>query len=82
MFHIPYSDNEERRPHSTKCNVCTEKDHELNKGKEPKGVVVTEHEFIVLTPVEDEPTTDPMELLKLAKRLVICTQCGTFRLIN
>lgn len=41
----------------------------------------TEHEYVLITPAQDDEV-DPMELLKLTKRLVLCTECGTLRLIN
>lgn len=41
---------------------------------------ITEQEFIKVVP--NSPDVDPMELLKLSKRLVCCTKCGTLRLIN
>lgn len=66
MYQLPYTDHEERKSFSTKCNVC----------KKP-----TEQEFIKITPLV-ETEADPMELLKLTKRLIICTECGTLRLIN
>ena len=46
---------------------------------------ITEQEYVKVTPVpETEPTTneDAMNLLKLTKRLTLCTSCGTLRLIN
>jgi hypothetical protein len=43
--------------------------------------VVTDQEFVLITPVVDGDV-DPMELLKLTKRLVLCTSCGNLRLIN
>lgn len=42
---------------------------------------VTVHEWIKVTPVP-VLTTDPMELLKLTKRLTLCTQCGLIKTIN
>lgn len=78
-YQLPYTDHVDRLPVSTKCNTCTENaKSELGEGA-PK-VVQTEQEFIVITPYADG--VDPMKLLELAKRLVICKQCGTLRLIN
>jgi hypothetical protein len=56
---------------STKCPTC----------KKP-----TENEYVTVTPMKDdyEPgnNEDALNLLKLTKRLVLCTECGTLRLIN
>ena len=41
---------------------------------------MTEHVFIRVQP--ENPEADPMEILTLAKRLVLCTNCGNLRLIN
>jgi hypothetical protein len=47
----------------------------------PNEKKVTEHEYTKVMPVADHDE-DPMTLLKLTKRLVLCTECGTLRLIN
>ena len=54
---------------------------ELVLTKCPTEKSVTEQEFVVLEVTTTEPV-EPLELLKLNKRLVICTSCGTIRLIN
>lgn len=51
---------------STKCPTCKE---------------MTHHIYTKIEPLSDEPA-DPMEMLKLIKRLTLCTKCGTLRLIN
>ena len=68
MYQIPYLDGEPRETFMTKCSNCSE-------GKELK-----EHQFIVVTP--ESPDADPMEILTLAKRLIICINCGTMKLVN
>lgn len=45
----------------------------------------TAHEYIKITPAQesaDLSQEDAMQLLRLTKRLVLCTECGTLRLIN
>jgi hypothetical protein len=78
-FQLPYTDHVDRLPVSTKCAPCTAKAKEANP-EAKSSPVITDQEFIVITPYADG--VDPMELLKLAKRLVICKQCGTLRLID
>jgi hypothetical protein len=68
MYQIPYLDGEEREEVTTKCTVCKE---------------MTDQQFIKVVPMFDAVTQDDvLNLLKLAKRLVVCTECGTLRLIN
>lgn len=43
--------------------------------------VPTEHVFKVVTPFNPE-AENPLEALKLSKRLLICTSCGNMRLID
>lgn len=59
---------------------------ELASVKCTKCDAITDHEYIKIQPEfvdSTEPyTTDPMALLKMTKRLSICTNCGTLRLTN
>lgn len=57
----------EFRPATTKCSVCKRS---------------TETEFITVMPNNFAADSNPMDRLKLAKRLSICTQCGNLRLTN
>jgi hypothetical protein len=43
--------------------------------------VPTEHLYIKVQPQFDG-AVDPMDLLKITKRLMICTSCGNLRLTN
>lgn len=51
---------------SAKCTTCK---------------VPTEKQWIKVTPIP-MGNPNPMEVLKLTKRLIMCTQCGTFQLTN
>lgn len=82
-YQLPYTDHVDRLPVTTKCNTCTDAHNKPGKredGLQKKEIVQTEQEFIVITPYAEG--VDPMKLLELAKRLVICKKCGTLRLIN
>lgn len=48
----------------------------------PTEKAIQPHEYVKITPADDSGEIDPMESLKLTKRLVLCTSCGTLRLIN
>lgn len=65
-FQLPFTDEEPRDLVSTKCPTCK---------------IPTEQEYHKVAPIATEPM-DPIEHMKLIKRLVICTQCGNMRLIN
>lgn len=67
MYLMPYLDGEERVSVSTKCTNCKS---------------IQEHQAIRIIPMTDGPDTNPMDLLKLAKRLTICTNCGLLKTIN
>lgn len=43
---------------------------------------VTEHTTVKITPLTINPANNPLEILKLAKRLTMCTHCGNLRLTN
>ena len=82
MYQLPMLDHVERLSVLTKCETCSRTGEniplsELNKKPKP---VITENQFLVVTPFNED--MDPMEALKLSKRLVCCTVCGTLRLIN
>jgi hypothetical protein len=67
MYRLPL---EEVELVSTKCPTC----------KKP-----TENEYVTVTPTmygETFTNDDALNALKLTKRLVLCTECGTLRLIN
>lgn len=66
LFHLP-DQLGESQPASVKCTKCE---------------TVTPHEWIKITPAMGDVMIDPMELLKLTKRLTLCTQCGTLKTIN
>jgi hypothetical protein len=67
-FSLPYVDHQPRESVSLKC---TNEDNE-----------VKEHAFLVIQPENHDEQVDPLEVLKLAKRLIICTSCGAMKLIN
>jgi len=52
---------------NVKCSVCK---------------LSTTQEFIKIVPLDMNLQVEPMEVLKLAKRLSLCTNCGTLRLTN
>lgn len=66
MFFLDLAAVEPSASVSTKCPTCKK---------------VTQQEFLKVMPMTDSPV-DPMDQLKLTKRLVLCTECGTLRLIN
>jgi hypothetical protein len=67
MFYLPVNlCGDEVQSSSVKCTVC--------KGS-------TTHHWVKVQPWP-QVEVDPMELLKLTKRFLMCTQCGTFRLTN
>lgn len=68
LFRLPpnVDSGPERKSASVKCSECK---------------VITAQEWVKLTPAETAPV-DPMELLKLSKRLTVCTVCGTMKLIT
>lgn len=48
---------------------------------------VQEHLYVKIEPLpdhtqDDMSSVDPMEVLRLTKRLMICTSCGNLRLTN
>ncbi len=68
-----------------RCTTCTKILNENNEGEQV--VVVTDHLWTKVRPsptLESQPgnETDAIELLKLSKRLVMCTECGTLSLTN
>lgn len=64
-YSLPYTDGDPRLPVTTKC---------------PEEKKPTEHEFIVIAPVNEDE--DPMELMSKARRLAVCTECGNLRLVK
>lgn len=42
----------------------------------------TSQEFVKVIPLDMSLQAEPLETLKLAKRLSLCTNCGTLRLTN
>lgn len=67
MFHLPYTDGVPRESTTLKCTNCKE---------------TTEHESLKIVPVPDDVSMDPLEVLKLSKRMVICTKCGLLKTVN
>lgn len=69
MYHLPYlGEGNEVESASTKCTTCKE---------------TTEQEYAKIIPVPEDPVEiNVMDLLEKAKRLIICTKCGTLRLTN
>lgn len=72
MFQLPdFSEVPPPESSSVKCTKCE---------------AITTHEWIKVQPHFNdslEPyTVDPMALLKMTKRLSMCTECGTLRLTN
>lgn len=72
MFLLPdLSTVEPAESVSLKCTTCK---------------VLTKHDFVKIqpehVPTDPEKNPSPLELLKLTKRLSMCTECGTLRLTN
>lgn len=69
MFQLPPLDEVQPPTSSSiKCTKCEK---------------ITDHEWVKIQPhVEDLNSIEPMDLLKMTKRLSICTTCGTMRLTN
>lgn len=66
LFSLPVPVNDGSQFASVKCSECKS---------------VTPHEWVKISP-RSTFAVDPMEILKLTKRLTLCTICGTLKVIN